>query len=74
MKIALVFEKKTSNHGVYTDMAWGGLVKTPIYNKKIPLGSAERARIENRYQAESLNRAVGQGTPSVQNPIGNPCN
>jgi hypothetical protein len=59
---------------IYTDMAWGGLVKTPIYDKKIPQGSAERARIENRYQAEALNRAVGEGTPSVQNPIGNPCN
>jgi hypothetical protein len=58
---------------IYTDMAWGGLVKTPIYDKMIPIGSAERRRIENRYQAESTNRPVGQGTPSVQNPIGKPC-
>lgn len=58
---------------VYTDLAWGGLQKAPIFDTKFPLGSAERERIINRFGAESTGRAVEQGTSKEQKPIGKPC-
>lgn len=55
-------------------MAWGGLSKTPIFEKTFPSGSADNIRIINRYKAESSGHAVEQGTPNVQTPVGKPCN
>lgn len=58
---------------IYTDLAWGGLKDTPIYNSTFPVGSAERQRIENRYACEQVGHPVGYGTSQQQNTIGKPC-
>jgi hypothetical protein len=58
---------------VYTDLAWGGLREAPIYDKKFPVGSAERLRIDNRYSCESNGGSVGSGTINQQTAIGKPC-
>jgi hypothetical protein len=50
---------------IYTDLVWGGLRDTPVYNKK---ESAERQRIEDRYRAEQ-NGAFS----NAQSAIGKPC-
>ena len=59
---------------VYSDMAWGGLSDTPVFNSLFPSGSADRQRILNRYAAEQIGHAVGEGTPVSQTPMGQPCN
>ncbi|MGL2987784.1 hypothetical protein ACSVH5_09320, partial [Flavobacterium sp. RSSA_27] len=64
----------TIDYQVYKDLAWGGLSKTPIFEKTFPSGSADNIRIINRYKAESSGHAVEQGTPNVQTPVGKPCN
>lgn len=58
---------------VYTDLAWGGLTDTPIYNTTFPAGSDARKRVENRFYCEQLGREKGAGTPNAQTPIGKPC-
>jgi hypothetical protein len=58
---------------IYTDLAWGGLLGTPIYNSTFLVGSSERQRIENRYACEQIGHTVGYGTPQQQNTIGKPC-
>jgi hypothetical protein len=59
---------------VYKDLAWGGLKDAPIFDATFPPGSADYVRIINRYNAEALGRAVDQGTPNEQSPVGKPCN
>lgn len=54
---------------IYTDLAWGGLRGTPIYNQTFPVGSEAHNRIEARYAAES-----NGGTSGNQTAIGTPCN
>lgn len=58
---------------IYTDLAWGGLKDAPIFDKKFPLGSPERKRIENRYSCESNGSTVEAGTPNQQIAIGKQC-
>ncbi|MBS7252994.1 hypothetical protein [Flavobacterium branchiicola] len=53
---------------IYTDLAWGGLRGTPIYDQTFPVGSADYNRIEARYAAES-----NGGTSGSQTAIGKPC-
>jgi hypothetical protein len=53
---------------IYTDLAWGGLRGTPIYNETFPEGSADAIRIKARYGAES-----NGGTSGNQTAIGKPC-
>lgn len=54
---------------LYSDMAWGGLTDTTIFNQNHPEGSESRERIENRIFAEAFNVTSGDQTPS-----GSPCN
>ncbi|PIF32360.1 hypothetical protein CLU81_2888 [Flavobacterium sp. 9] len=53
---------------IYTDLAWGGLRGTPIYNETFAVGSEDYKRIEARYAAES-----NGGTSGNQTAIGKPC-
>ena len=62
------------NYQVYKDLAWGSLSKAPIFSKTFLPGSDEYKRILNRYNAEAVGRAVDQGTPDEQAPVGKPCN
>lgn len=62
------------NYQVYKDLAWGGLIETPIFDATFPPGSTESIRIKNRYRTESSGHAVEQGTPNQQSPVGKPCN
>jgi hypothetical protein len=59
---------------VYDDMAWGGLIGTPIFDTLFPAGNPNLERIMNRYECEQTGNPSGQGTPSQQNPMGQPCN
>ncbi len=63
----------TVPYQVYQDLAWGSLSKAPIFNKTFPPGSTDNIRITNRYKAEGVGRAVDQGTPNQQTPVGKPC-
>lgn len=54
---------------IYTDLAWGGLRGTPVYNQIFPVGTNDYIRIEARYAAES-----NGGTTGNQTAIGTPCN
>ncbi|HEY1195916.1 MAG TPA: hypothetical protein VGE71_17255 [Flavobacterium sp.] len=64
----------TIPYQVYTDLAWGGLQGTPVFEEKFPPGSPERLRIENRYSAEQSGNAVGYSSGQLQEVIGKPCN
>jgi hypothetical protein len=59
---------------VYTDLAWGGLSETPVFEANYPLGNPDRQRILNRYKAEQTGRPAGEGTPQEQTQIGQTCN
>ena len=59
---------------IYSDLAWGGLIKTPVFDATYPVGNPNRPRIINRYACEEVGRGVDQGTPNEQSPIGQPCN
>jgi hypothetical protein len=59
---------------IYTDLAWGGLNNTPVFDSKFPIGNIERERILNRLGCEQVGRSVETGTPKQQNPVGKPCN
>jgi hypothetical protein len=59
---------------VYDDMAWGGLIGTPIFDTLFPAGNPNLERIMNRYECEQTGNPSGQGSPSQQNPMGQPCN
>ena len=59
---------------VYSDLAWVGLIGTPVYNKHFENKYDENLRIRNRYSSEISGRAVGAGTTNVQSPVGKPCN
>ena len=59
---------------VYSDLAWGGLYGTPVYDKHFENKADEKARVENRYACEQVGSAKGVGTTNVQTPIGKPCN
>jgi hypothetical protein len=54
---------------VFLDMAWSGLQGTDVFNKKFPLGSDDKKRIDARIGAEQ-NGVYSQG----QYAIGKPCN
>lgn len=54
---------------VFLDMAWSGLQNTDVFDKKFPVGSAERSRILARIAAE-INGVYSQG----QYAVGKPCN
>jgi hypothetical protein len=62
-----VLSGQTPNQ-IYTDLAWGGLRGTPIYDETFPVGSENYKRIEARYAAES-----NGGTTGNQTAIGKPC-
>jgi hypothetical protein len=53
----------------YKDLAWGGLIGTPIFDKTFPAGSDNEIRIRNTYAAEQIGKSVNN-----QNPAGKPCN
>jgi hypothetical protein len=58
-----------SDKQVFIDLAWSGLQGTDAFNKKYPVGSADRKRFENRFSAELIGANYGG-----QNVIGRPCN
>jgi hypothetical protein len=64
----------TSPNQIYSDLAWGGLSKTPVFDALFPAGSSDAQRIINRYAAEQTGHPIGQGTPQEQTQIGQPCN
>lgn len=64
----------TSPDQIYSDLTWGGLNETPVFEATYPVGSLNRHRILNRYQAEQTGHPSGQGTPQKQTPLGQPCN
>lgn len=59
---------------IYTDLAWGGLSKAPVFDEKFPLGNPNRQRILNRLAAEQTGYSIGAGTKDEQKTIGKPCN
>ncbi|TDW46619.1 hypothetical protein EV144_106293 [Flavobacterium sp. 270] len=59
---------------IYTDLAWGGLIDAPIFEKEFPQGTNERLRIENRLASEQTGNIIGAGTSQQQIPLGKPCN
>jgi hypothetical protein len=59
---------------VYSDLAWGGLNGTPVFDATYPVGNPNRQRIINRAACEQNGSTIGAGTPNAQTPIGNPCN
>jgi hypothetical protein len=59
---------------VYSDLAWGGLNGTPVFDSKFPVGSSERDRVLNRLGSEQTGRTLGSGTVNQQDPVGRPCN
>lgn len=62
------------SYEVFTDLAWGTLQEASIFKEKYKDGDPAKERILNRYKCESIGSAVASGTPSVQYPIGKPCN
>ena len=64
----------TNPDQIYTDLAWGGLNDTSIFEATYPVGNPDRQRILNRVACEQNGTPMGQGTPNQQNPIGQPCN
>ena len=68
--IASVLQEYDANYTVpyevYTDLVWGGLRDTSVFDKK---ESAEKQRIQDRFRAEQ-NGAYSNG----QKAIGKPCN
>jgi len=54
---------------VYSDLAWGGLTGTDIFDQMHPPMSDSRERIEDRIFAEAFNVTSGE-----QMPQGTPCN
>lgn len=67
-------EEGISPEQIYSDLAWGTLQQTPIFDSIYPIGNQNRQRILNRYQTEQTGYPAGQGTPQVQTPLGQPCN
>ena len=63
------FPNFISDKQAFLDMAWSGLHGTDAFNKKYPVGSADRKRFENRFSAELIGADYGG-----QNVIGQPCN
>lgn len=59
---------------VYTDLAWGGSIGTPIFDEKFKVGTPERLRVENRYAAEQTGNPIGYNNGQLQNVVGKPCN
>lgn len=53
----------------FQDMAWSGLQGTNIFDKKYPIGSADKNRLDGRIRAEQSG-----GYSTGQYPIGKPCN
>ena len=74
MKIALGFEKKIFNHGVFIDLAWGTLQEVSVIQEKFKDVNTAKERILNRYKCESILGTVETGTPKQQAAIGKPCN
>ena len=68
------FAPDASPKQIYSDLTWGGLNKTPVFNAVYPEGNPNRQRILNRYQAEQQGSPAGQGTSQEQTPLGKPCN
>ncbi|MBG6060246.1 hypothetical protein IWX83_000009 [Flavobacterium sp. CG_9.1] len=58
---------------IYSDLAWGGLNRTPIFDATYPVGNPNRQRIINRVACEQNGTTIGAGTPNAQTPIGNTC-
>jgi hypothetical protein len=59
---------------ICTDLAWGGLNSTPVFEDTYPIGNPNRERILNRYAAEQTGNTIGAGTTNSQTPISQPCN
>lgn len=59
---------------IYNDLAWFGLIDTPVFDNMFPIGNPNLQRILNRGAAEQTGNAIDAGTPNAQFPIGNPCN
>jgi hypothetical protein len=59
---------------IYSDLAWGGLNGTPVFDATYPASNPNRQRILNRYACEQNGTQIEAGTPNEQTPIGNPCN
>lgn len=63
-----------ASYEVFTDLAWGTLQESSVFNDKYKDGDPVKERILNRYRAESTGQSVETGTTKQQNPIGKPCN
>ncbi len=59
---------------IYSDLAWGGLNGTPVFDATYPIGNPNRQRIINRAACEQNGTTIDAGTPNAQIPIGTPCN
>ena len=51
------------NSQYYTDLAWGGLIETQIFNETSDLTDSDRIRIAESNKAEDLNNSTALGTP-----------
>lgn len=60
-----VWDNNHNNTQYYTDLAWGGLIETDIFNQTTDLTDEDRIRIADSNQSEDLNNS---------DAIGNPCN
>ena len=64
----------TSPQQIFSDLAWGGLNGTPVFDATYPAGNPNRQRILNRAACEQNGTTIGAGTPNAQTPIGKPFN
>lgn len=64
----------SSPQQIYSDLAWGGLNGTPVFDVNYPVGNPNRQRILNRYTCEQNGTPIAAGTSNEQRPIGKPCN
>ena len=76
---AALQEFQTGNTGAtsiqqeYLDLAWGGLYKTPVFDKTFPEGSTDRSRILNRLHCEQSGADTQSHGGERQYPIGSKC-
>ena len=64
----------TQPNQIYSDLAWAGLLGTPVFDATHPVGSSSRERVKDRIRAEQSGHDVNQGTPEQQSVVGQPCN
>ncbi|MEZ7506138.1 hypothetical protein [Flavobacterium sp. Arc2] len=60
-----IWDNNQNNSQYYTDLAWGGLIETDIFNQTTALTAEDRVRIAESNKSEDLNNAYA---------LSNPCN